>query len=138
MNYNEELARLQAQNNLFRIATEMRNAFRQMAMPENAKEEKEETVKKKKSPFEYRVEQWNVINEEIRTIETFINEVRGKRSANLFTLTCFEKNKRGINVYCGAYRYDLPYGLQVEMIRVAEEYLEELKQQRKDMEQGYE
>ena len=106
---------------------------------QSCKEEVEvEPVKRPKSPFEIRVDLWNAVNEEIAQVEKFlINASTKKSKGGLFRASCFEKNRKGFTVNVN-YDMELPLGLQEKMIRAANEYLEELKKQREDMDRGYE
>lgn len=119
-----------------RMAMSSQNAFNPL---QTCKEEVEvEPVKKPKSPFEIRVDLWNAVNEEIAQVEKFLSNASTKKSkGGLFQVSWFEKNRKGFTVNVN-HDMELPLGLQEKMIRVAEEYLEELKKQREDMERGYE
>ena len=124
-------------NALLQLQMQCTNVFNPL-LP--CKEEVEvEPVKKPKSTFEIRVDMWNVVNEEIEKVEEFLRRVSTKKTLteNLFGVRCYNKNRKGIAVEIGI-RMELPLGLQEKMIRAAEEYLEELKKQRGDMEVGYE
>lgn len=96
-------------------------------------------MNKTKSPFEIRIDLWNAVNEEIAQVEEFLENLTLKQPwiAKFFGVQCFKKDRRGFTVYTGT-RMELPLALQEKMIRAAEEYLEELKKQREDMERGYE
>lgn len=120
-----------------RWAISNQNAFNPL---QTCKEEAEaEPVKKPKSPFEIRIDLWNAVNEVIAQIEEFLKNLTLKQPwiAKFFNVECYRKNRSGFTVYTGR-KMDLPAALQEKMIRVAEEYLEELKKQREDMERGYE
>lgn len=120
-----------------RMAMSNQNAFGPL---QTCKEEVEaEPVKKPKSPFEIRIDLWNTVNEEIRQVEEFLENLTLKQQwiAKFFRVQCFKKDRRGFTVYTGT-RMELPLALQEKMIRAAEDYLEELKKQREDMERGYE
>ena len=98
-----------------------------------------EPVKKPKSPFEIRVDLWNTLNEEIAQVEEFLKNLTLKQPwiAKFFNVQCYRKDRTGFTVDTGR-KMELPAALQEKMIRAAEEYLEELKKQREDMEAGYE
>ena len=119
-----------------RMAMSTQNAFNPL---QTCKEEvEEEPVKKKISVFEIRVGMWHAVNEEITRVEEFLCKASTKKkSSGLFRVSCFEKNRKGFTVNAD-YNMELPLGLQEKMVRAAEEYLEELKKQREDMDRGYE
>jgi hypothetical protein len=119
-----------------RMAISSQNAFNPLQTC--AEEVEVEPVKKPKSPFEIRVDLWRAVNEEIAQVEEFLSNASTKKSkGGLFRVSCFEKNRKGFTVKVN-YDMELPLGLQEKMIRAAEEYLEELKKQREDMDRGYE
>lgn len=120
-----------------RRAMSTQNAFNPL---QTCKEDVEaEPVEKPKSPFEIRIDLWNAVNEEIAQVEEFLKNLTLKQPwiAKFFNVECYRKNRAGFTVYTGR-KMDLPAALQEKMIRVAEDYLEELKKQREDMEHGYE
>lgn len=119
-----------------RMAMSSQNAFNPL---QTCKEEVEvEPVKEPKSPFEIRVDLWNAVNEEIAQVEKFLRKASARKyRVGFFRVSCFEKNRKGFTVNAD-YNMELPLGLQEKMIRTAEEYLDELKKQRDDMERGYE
>lgn len=139
--FESERARLQSQTQTLwhEMVMAQLNAVRPFgSMPVEEAPEMEECVKKPKSPFEYHVELWNAVNEEIAQVEEFLRKASTKKkTGRFFRVSCFTKNRKGFAVETD-YQMELPLGLQEKMIRAAEEYLEELKKQRKDMEQGYE
>jgi hypothetical protein len=107
---------------------------------QSCKEEVEvEPVEKPKSPFEIRVDLWNAVNEEIAQVEEFLKNLTLKQPwiAKFFNVQCYRKDRTGFTVDTGR-KMELPAALQEKMIRAAEDYLEELKKQREDMERGYE
>ena len=141
--YDEILSALQVQqserdrmNALLQLQMQCTNVFNPL-LP--CKEEVEvEPVKKPKSPFEIRVDLWNAVNEEIAQVEEFLRKASARKyRGGFFRVSCFEKNRKGFMVNAD-YNMELPLGLQEKMIRAAEDYLEELKKQREDMEVGYE
>ena len=95
-------------------------------------------MEKPKSPFEIRVDLWNALNEEIAQVEEFLKNLKMKQPwiEKFFNVQCYRKDRTGFTVDTGQ-KMDLPAALQEKMIRTAEEYLEELKEQKKDMEAGY-
>lgn len=119
-----------------RMAISSQNAFNPLQTC--AEEVEVEPVKRPKSPFEIRVDLWRAVNEEIAQVEEFLSNASTKKSnGGLFRVSCFEKNRKGFTVGAN-YNMELPLGLQEKMIRAADEYLEELKKQREDMDRGYE
>ena len=136
-------AEMQAQSemdklNAYRaLVTKCTNVYNPL---QSCKEEVEvEPVKKPKSPFEIRVELWNTLNEEIAQVEEFLKNLTLKQPwiAKFFNVQCYRKDRTGFTVDTGR-KIELPAALQEKMIRAAEDYLEELKKQREDMDRGYE
>lgn len=138
----EEIARLQSQTQALRhemMMAELSACLNYVCRMEEVPEKKEEEpVKKPESPFEIRVCLWNTLNEEIAQVEEFLENLTLKQPwiAKFFNVQCYRKDRTGFTVYTGR-KMDLPAALQEKMIRTAEEYLEELKEQKKDMEAGY-
>lgn len=139
-----EIARLKAEIEadkrmvVMQTAMNWQNTLQPVPYVKMERKTEDKHVKEPKSPFEYRVELWNAVNEEIKQVEEFLSKASTKKFKGwFFRVSCFEKNHKGFTVHAD-YNMELPMGLQEKMIRVAEEYLEELKNQRKDMEQGYE
>lgn len=142
--YDKILSDLQVQqserdriNALLQLQLQCTNVFN--PLPPCKEEVEVEDVQKPKTPFEIRVELWSAVNEEIAQVEDFLKNLTLKRPwiTKFFNVRCYMKNRTGFTVDTGT-RMELPAALQEKMIRAAEEYLEDLKKQRKDMEQGYE
>ena len=137
----EEIARLQSQTQALRHEMMMAELSACLNYGYHIKEEpekkEEEPVKKQKTPFEIRVDLWNAINKEIPVVEEFLrNASRNRCQKGIFRVIGRKKNDFGFRADVGPWM-DLPMGLQEKMIRTAEEYLEDLKKQKKDMEEGY-
>lgn len=140
--YSEALSRFQPPAGTYSLTSMYSNAYSTAAMTTYQNKEREirveEPVKRPKSPFEIRVDLWRAVNEEIAQVEEFLSNASTKKSkGGLFRVSCFEKNRKEFTVKVN-YDMELPLGLQEKMIRAAEEYLEELKKQREDMDRGYE
>lgn len=142
--YDKILSDLQVQqserdriNKLLQLQLQCTNVFN--PLPPCKEEVEVEAVQKPKTPFEIRIDLWNTVNEEIAQVEEFLKNLTLKQPwiAKFFYVKCYRKNRTGFTVDTGT-RIELPGALQEKMIRAAEEYLEDLKKQRKDMEQGYE
>lgn len=134
MQAQSEMDKLNAYRDLVTKCTNVYNPL------QPCKEEVEvEPVKKPKSPFEIRVDLWNAVNEEIAQVEEFLKNLTLKQPwiAKFFNVQCYRKDRTGFTVDTGR-KMELPAALQEKMIRAAEEYLEELKKQREDMDRGYE
>ena len=137
----EEIAMLQSQTQALRhemMMAELSACLKHgYHVAEEQEKKEEEPVKKQKTPFEIRVDLWNVINKEIPVVEEFLrNASRNRWQKGIFRVIGRKKVDFGFMVDVGPWM-DLPLGLQEKMIRTAEEYLEELKEQKKDMEAGY-
>lgn len=137
-----QIAKLQSQNQSLRhemMMQSLNSIHADCVHPVEDKQVKESETVKKKSPFEIRIDLWNTVNEEIRQVEEFLGNLTLKQPwiAKFFRVQCFKKDRRGFTVDTGT-RMELPLALQEKMIRAAEDYLEELKKQREDMERGYE
>ena len=137
-----QIAKLQSQNQSLRHEMMMQrlNSIRADCVhPVEDRQVKETEDVKKKSPFEIRIDLWNTVNEEIAQVEGFLKNLTLKQPwiAKFFNVQCYRKDRTGFTVDTGR-KMELPAALQEKMIRAAEEYLEELKKQREDMERGYE
>lgn len=138
----EEIARLQAETQDLRHKMMMDELSARLKygyyVAEELEKKEEEPVKNPKSPFEIRVELWEAVNEEIEQVEEFLENLKMKQPwiARFFNVQCYRKVRTGFTVDTGR-RMELPAALQEKMIRTAEEYLEDLKKQKKDMEEGY-
>lgn len=138
----EEIARLQSQTQALRHVMTMEQLNARLnyvcRMEEEPEKKEEEPVKKPESPFEIRVCLWNTLNEEIAQVEEFLKNLTLKQPwiAKFFNVQCYRKDRTGFTVDTGR-KMNLPAALQERMIRTAEEYLEELKEQKNDMEAGY-